>query len=473
METSSGSEENHIHKHHFHHSSSQNMQPDHHHDGILSFNSIVIIIVSIITIIVLLAIFLIIALLRRLKSSKANKTSCKDIQIGSSRFIAHTTINFTSSPDVKGGGCLYGSHSRSNNNKGGQVFTYKELELATDKFSEANVMSNIGGIGGGFGVVYRGVLSSDGTLAAIKKIHRDRKQGERAFRMEVDLLSHLHSPYLVELLGYCADQNHRLLVYEYMPNGTLNHHLHLHLHLSDSSSNRYQPLDWGTRLVIALDCARALEFLHEHAVPSVIHRDFKCSNVLLDHNFRAKVTGFGLAKTVSDKINGQISTRVLGTTGYLAPEYASTGKLTTKSDVYSYGVVLLELLTGRVPIDSNRPSGEHVLVSWALPRLTSRQKVVEMVDPCIQGQYSKKDLIQVAAIAAMCVQPEADYRPLMTDVVQSLIPLVKNSNTCSSISSGSTRFQHQTPSPRYERPLWNCTKSYDTEESILHCHSEQ
>ncbi|KAK2640521.1 hypothetical protein Ddye_028316 [Dipteronia dyeriana] len=453
MEASSSSEENHVHKHHFRHSSSQNMH--HHQHGIFSFNSIIIIIVSIITVVVLLAIFLIIVLLRRLKSAKDNKTSCKDIQIGSSRFIAHTTINFTSSPDVKGGGCLYGGHSRSNptssrhnnNKRVVQVFTYKDLELATDTFSEANVVSNIGGIGGGFGVVYRGVLSSDGTLAAIKKIHRDGKQGERAFRMEVDLLSHLRSPYVVELLGYCADQNHRLLIYEFMPNGTLHHHLHLHL--SDSSSNQYQPLDWGTRLVIALDCARALEFLHEHAVPSIIHRDFKCSNVLLDLNFRAKVTGFGLAKMVSDKINGQISTRVLGTTGYLAPEYASTGKLTTKSDVYSYGVVLLELLTGRVPIDSSRPPGEHVLVSWALPRLTFREKVVKMVDPCLQGQYSKKDLIQVAAIAAMCVQPEADYRPLMTDVVQSLIPLVKNNNTCSSISSGSTRFQHQTPSPRY------------------------
>ncbi|KAK3172131.1 hypothetical protein Dsin_032580 [Dipteronia sinensis] len=458
METSSSSEKNHLHKHNFHHSSSQNIH-HHHHYGILSFNSSVIIVVSIITVIVLLAIFLIIVLLRRLNSGKDKKTSCKDIQIGSSRFIAHTTINVTSSPDVKGGGCLYGGHSRSNatpsrrnNNKGVvQVFTYKDLELATDKFSEANVVSNIGGIGGGFGVVYRGVLSSDGTLAAIKKIHRDGKQGERAFRIEVDLLSHLHSPYLVELLGYCADQNHRLLIYEFMPNGTLHHHLHLHLHLhlSDSSSNQYQPLDWGTRLVIALDCARALEFLHEHAVPSIIHRDFKCSNVLLDHNFRAKVTGFGLAKMVSDKINGQVSTRVLGTTGYLAPEYASTGKLTTKSDVYSYGVVLLELLTGRVPIDSSRPPGEHVLVSWALPGLTSREKVVKMVDPRLNGRYSKKDLIQVAAIAAMCVQPEADYRPLMTDVVQSLIPLVKNNNTCSSISSGSTRFQHQTPSPRY------------------------
>lgn len=256
------------------------------------------------------------------------------------------------------------------------------------------------------------------------------KQGERAFRIEVDLLSRLHSPYLVEMLGYCADQHHRLLIFEFMPNGSLHHYLH--------HSNQSRMLNWGTRLRIALDCARALEFLHERTSPSVIHRDFKSSNVLLDHNFRAKVSDFGLAKMGSDKVNGLISTRVLGTTGYLAPEYVSTGKLTTKSDVYSYGVVLLELLTGRVPIDTNRPPGEHVLVSWALPRLTNRQKIVEMVDPTFQGQFSKKDLIQVAAIAAMCVQAEADYRPLMTDVVQSLIPLVKNIS--STITYNSFRF---------------------------------
>lgn len=131
--------------------------------------------------------------------------------------------------------------------------------------------------------------------------------------MQVDLLSRLHSPFLVELLGYCADQHHRLLVFEFMPNGTLQRHLH-------PCTNQYQQLNWGTRLRIALDCARALEFLHEHNTPSIIHRDFKCTNILLDHNFRAKVSDLGLARISSDKINGQISTRVLGTTGYLAPE---------------------------------------------------------------------------------------------------------------------------------------------------------
>ncbi|CAN1232811.1 Probable serine/threonine-protein kinase PBL7 [Linum perenne] len=269
-----------------------------------------------------------------------------------------------------------------------QVFTYRELESATDRFSESNVIGN-----GGYGVVYRGILS-DGTVAAIKSTPQLQKvktlkksQSLYLTIFQVDLLSRLHSSYLVELVGYCADQNHRLLIFEFMPNGTLQQHLH--------HPKQYQPLDWATRLRIALDCARALEFLHEHAVPAVIHRDFKCSNILLDQNFRAKVSDFGLAKTGSDKINGQVSTRVLGTTGYLAPEYASTGKLTTKSDVYSYGVVLLQLLTGRIPVDIKRPPGEHVLVSWALPRLTSREKVGEMVDPALEGQYSKKDLVQV------------------------------------------------------------------------------
>ncbi|CAJ1976163.1 unnamed protein product [Sphenostylis stenocarpa] len=395
----------------------------------------ILITISLITLLtVLFVIFVVLFLIRRQKSSSKNGTceeDSRELHDTSSRLITSSTLN--SSPDVKSG-CLHGgnlSRTPAPKFRGVQVFTYRELEIATDGFREGNVI----GSNGGHGFMYRGVLS-DGTLAAIKLLRSEGKQGERAFRIEVDLLSRLHSPFLVELLGYCADQHHRLLIFEYMPNGTLHHHLH-------SSNDQTQPLDWWARMRIALDCARALEFLHEHAVSPVIHRDFKSNNVLLDQNFRAKVSDFGLAKMGSEKRNGQVSTRVLGTTGYLAPEYA-TGKLTTKSDVYSYGVVLLELLTGRVPVDIKRAQGEHVLVSWALPRLTNREKVIEMVDPALRGQYSKKDLIQIAAIAAMCIQPEADYRPLMTDVVQSLIPLVRNP---SSLSSSSLRFQKQTPSP--------------------------
>ncbi|KAL3349549.1 hypothetical protein AABB24_022585 [Solanum stoloniferum] len=423
-----------------HHSESQSHK-NHQHNDILPSTSVLLIIVPIIIIILLIAISLLIVMLKRIHSAKHNGTNNSSksvINKNNCMFVAHSTINIHSSPDVKGG-CLPGHGGSSGRMpetklRGVQVFTYKQLEMSTDKFREANVIGN-----GGYGVVYRGVLI-DGTVAAIKVLQKEGKQWERSFRLEVDLLSRLHSPYLVELLGYCADQHHRLLIFDYMPNGSLQQHLHS-VHKQSTNS-----LNWGIRLRIALDCARALEYLHEHTTPSVIHRDFKCSNVLLDQNFRAKVSDFGLAKIGSDKLNGLISTRVLGTTGYLAPEYASTGKLTTKSDVYSYGVVLLELLTGRVPIDTKRPPGEHVLVSWALPRLTNREKVVEMVDPTLQGQYTKKDLIQVAAIAAMCVQTEADYRPLMTDVVQSLVPLVKTYS--SSCPANSFRSYNQTVSPR-------------------------
>ncbi|RDY06147.1 putative serine/threonine-protein kinase PBL7, partial [Mucuna pruriens] len=395
----------------------------------------IIITITLVTLVtVLFIICVLLFLIRRQKSSSKNGTCQEDsreLHDTSSRLITSTTLN--SSPvGVFTGGNL--SRTPAPRFRGVQVFTYRELEIATDGFNEANVI----GSNGGHGLMYRGVLS-DGTLAAIKLLRSEGKQGERAFRIEVDLLSRLHTPYLVELLGYCADQHHRLLIFEYMPNGTLHYHLH-------SPNDQTQPLDWWARMRIALDCARALEFLHEHAVSPVIHRDFKSNNVLLDQNFRAKVSDFGLAKMGSEKRNGQVSTRVLGTTGYLAPEYA-TGKLTTKSDVYSYGVVLLELLTGRVPVDIKRAPGEHVLVSWALPRLTNREKVIEMVDPALRGKYSKKDLIQIAAIAAMCIQPEADYRPLMTDVVQSLIPLVRNPSSLS--SSSSLRFHKQTPSPSH------------------------
>eukprot|EP00250_Pteridium_aquilinum_P010333 c19308_g1_i1 orf=376-1635(-) len=312
-----------------------------------------------------------------------------------------------------------------------QVFTYKQLQFATSNFNSANVIGH-----GGFGSVYRGILP-DSRLSAVKQLDREGKQGDREFRVEVDLLSRLHSPYLLDLIGYCADQDHRLLVYEYMPNGSLQEHLY-----SDGSTGNPPILDWGTRMRIALDAARGLEYLHELVNPPVIHRDFKTSNILLDENFNAKVSDFGLAKLGSDKINGLVATRVLGTQGYVAPEYALTGHLTTKSDVYSFGVVLLELLTGRVPVDMKRPPGQGVLVSWALPRLTDREKVEEMVDPVLRGQYTLKELIQVAAIAKMCIQPEADYRPFMTDVVQSLVPLVKQRNSSRFVSTSSPNLHH-------------------------------
>ncbi|XVF16862.1 hypothetical protein REPUB_Repub10bG0068200 [Reevesia pubescens] len=324
--------------------------------------------------------------------------------------------------------------------KGLHVFSFKQLHSATGGFSKSNVVGH-----GGFGSVYRGVLSN-GRKVAIKLMDQAGKQGEEEFKMEVELLSRLRSPYLLALIGYCSDSSHKLLVYEFMANGGLQEHLYP----ISGSNNVTIKLDWEIRLRIALEAAKGLEYLHEHVSPPVIHRDFKSSNILLDKNFHAKVSDFGLAKLGSDKAGGHVSTRVLGTQGYVAPEYALTGHLTTKSDVYSYGVVLLELLTGRVPVDSKRPPGEGVLVSWALPRLTDREKVVQIMDPALEGQYSMKEVIQVAAIAAMCVQPEADYRPLMADVVQSLVPLVKAHR--STTKAGSCSSFHSAKSPTSQDP---------------------
>ncbi|PKI44003.1 probable serine/threonine-protein kinase PBL7 [Punica granatum] len=325
--------------------------------------------------------------------------------------------------------------------KGLQVFSFKQLHSATGGFSKSNVVGH-----GGFGSVYRGVLS-DGRKVAVKLMDQAGKQGEEEFQVEVELLSRLRSPYLLALLGYCSDSNHKLLVYEFMANGGLQEHLYPVSH----SNAVYLKLDWETRLRIALEAAKGLEYLHEHINPPVIHRDFKSSNILLDKNFHTKVSDFGLAKLGPEKAGGHVSTRVLGTQGYVAPEYALTGHLTTKSDVYSYGVVLLELLTGRVPVDMKRPPGEGVLVTWALPQLTDRDKVVQIMDPRLEGQYSLKEVVQVAAIAAMCVQPEADYRPLMADVVQSLVPLVKTHRLSSKVGASSSSL-HSTRSPTPHEP---------------------
>ncbi|KAG2615760.1 probable serine/threonine-protein kinase PBL23 isoform X2 [Panicum virgatum] len=287
--------------------------------------------------------------------------------------------------------------------RGVQVFSYRQLHAATGGFGRAHMVGQ-----GSFGAVYRGVLP-DGRKVAVKLMDRPGKQGEQEFEMEVELLSRLRSPHLLGLIGHCSEGGQRLLVYEFMANGGLQEHLYP----NTGSCGGISKLDWDTRMRIALEAAKGLEYLHERVNPPVIHRDFKSSNILLDKDFHARVSDFGLAKLGSDRAGGHVSTRVLGTQGYVAPEYALTGHLTTKSDVYSYGVVLLELLTGRVPVDMKRPPGEGVLVNWIL-------------DPALEGQYSLKDAVQVAAIAAMCVQPEADYRPLMADVVQSLVPLVKN-----------------------------------------------
>ncbi|KAF0908613.1 hypothetical protein E2562_026657 [Oryza meyeriana var. granulata] len=227
------------------------------------------------------------------------------------------------------------------------------------------------------------------------------------------MLSLLHHPNLVNLIGYCADGDQRLLVYEYMPLGSLEDHLH------DPSPGKAR-LDWNTRMKIAAGAAKGLEYLHDKANPPVIYRDLKCSNILLGEGYQPKLSDFGLAKLgpIGDKTH--VSTRVMGTYGYCAPEYAMTGQLTLKSDIYSFGVVLLEIITGRRAIDNTRAAGEQNLVAWARPLFKDRRKFPQMADPALHGQYPSRGLYQALAVAAMCVQEQPTMRPLIGDVVTAL-----------------------------------------------------
>nr|ACU18579.1 unknown [Glycine max] len=227
------------------------------------------------------------------------------------------------------------------------------------------------------------------------------------------MLSLLHHPNLVNLIGYCADGDQRLLVYEYMPLGCLEDHLH------DIPPGKKQ-LDWNTRMKIAAGAAKGLEYLHDKANPPVIYRDLKCSNILLGEGYHPKLSDFGLAKLGPVGENTHVSTRVMGTYGYCAPEYAMTGQLTLKSDVYSLGVVLLEIITGRKAIDNSKSAGEQNLVAWARPLFKDRRKFSQMADPTLQGQYPPRGLYQVIAVAAMCVQEQANMRPVIADVVTAL-----------------------------------------------------
>ncbi|XP_038906031.1 probable serine/threonine-protein kinase PBL23 isoform X1 [Benincasa hispida] len=306
-----------------------------------------------------------------------------------------------------------------------QVFTFCELTAATNNFNHKNLLGE-----GGFGRVYKGVFESTKQVTAVKQLDRNGFQGNREFLVEVLMLSLLHHPNLVNLVGYCADGDQRILVYEYMAKGSLEDHL------LDIASDK-PPLDWKTRMKIAEGAAKGLEYLHESANPPVIYRDFKASNILLDEEFNPKLSDFGLAKLGPTGDKSHVSTRVMGTYGYCAPEYALTGQLTTKSDVYSFGVVFLEIITGRRVIDNARPTAEQNLITWAQPLFKDRRKFTLMADPKLEGNYPVKALYQALAVAAMCLQEEASTRPLISDVVTALEYLAANKDVDSDVDDES------------------------------------
>lgn len=288
------------------------------------------------------------------------------------------------------------------------LMDYNILEKATDNFLESNILGE-----GGFGRVYKAQLE-DNLVVAVKKLDCTSPDAEREFQNEVDLLRKIQHPNVISLLGCSSQGVERFIIYELMQNGSLETQLHGPSHGS--------ALTWYMRMKIALDTARGLEYLHEHCNPSVIHRDLKSSNILLDANFNAKLSDFGLA--VADGTQNKNNIKLSGTLGYVAPEYLLDGKLTDKSDVYAFGVVLLELLLGRRPVEKLAPAQCQSIVTWAMPQLTDRSKLPNIVDPVIKDTMDLKHLFQVAAVAVLCVQPEPSYRPLITDVLHSLIPLV-------------------------------------------------
>ncbi|KAG5232276.1 receptor protein [Salix suchowensis] len=287
----------------------------------------------------------------------------------------------------------------------GHWFTLRDLELATNRFSKENILGE-----GGYGVVYQGHLIN-GTPVAVKKILNNLGQAEKEFRVEVEAIGHVRHKNLVRLLGYCMEGTHRMLVYEYVNNGNLEQWLH-------GAMRQHGYLTWEARMKVLLGTAKALAYLHEAIEPKVVHRDIKSSNILIDDDFNAKVSDFGLAKLLGAG-KSHVTTRVMGTFGYVAPEYANTGLLNEKSDVYSFGVLLLEAITGRDPVDYGRPTHEVNLVDW-LKMMVGNRRSEEVVDPNIEARPSTRALKRALLTSLRCVDLNSEKRPKMGQVVRML-----------------------------------------------------
>ncbi|KAG2408898.1 serine/threonine-protein kinase [Vigna angularis] len=290
-----------------------------------------------------------------------------------------------------------------------KVFSFEELKSATGYFKSDRLV-------GGFGRVYKGWLDENtltpakpcfGVEVAIKMFNPESSQGFSEWQSEINVLGRLSHPNVARLLGYCWDEDQFLLVYEFMPKGSFERHLF---------ERNHEPLSWNTRLKIVIGAARGLAFLHANE-NKAIFRNFNTSNVLLDGNYNAKIADFGLAKGLPGE---QSLEKTLGIYGNAAPEYMATGKLYTKSDVYGFGVVLLEILTGMRAFDRRRPSGQKDLVEWSKPCLSSKKKLKTIMDGKIEGQYSPKAALQAAKLALKCLKVDPNRRPSMKEVLERL-----------------------------------------------------
>ncbi|KAK2992196.1 hypothetical protein RJ640_005683 [Escallonia rubra] len=300
-------------------------------------------------------------------------------------------------------------------------YTVAGLQTATNSFSQENLIGE-----GSLGRVYRAEFSN-GKIMAIKKIDNAALslQDEDNFLEAVSNMSRLRHPNIVPLAGYCAEHGQRLLAYEYVGNGSLQDMLHF-------ADDRSKTLTWNARVRVALGTARALE-------------NFKSANILLDEELNPHLSDCGLAALSPNTERQVSSTQMVGSFGYSAPEFALSGIYTVKSDVYSFGVVMLELLTGRKPLDSSRVRSEQSLVRWATPQLHDIDALAKMVDSALNGMYPAKSLSRFADIIALCVQPEPEFRPPMSEVVQALVRLMQRASVVKRRSSDESGFMYRTP----------------------------
>ncbi|KAE8672600.1 putative receptor-like protein kinase [Hibiscus syriacus] len=323
------------------------------------------------------------------------------IEIGKDHKISYPGL----SPQTSGEARVAGPAPEVSHLGWGHWYTLRELEFSTNGFAHEKVIGE-----GGYGIVYHGSLE-DNSQVAVKNLLNNRGQAEKEFKVEVEAIGRVRHKNLARLLGYCAEGAHRMLVYEYVNNGNLEQWLH-----GDVGS--CSPLTWDIRMNIILGTAKGLAYLHEGLDPKVVHRDIKSSNILLDKSWNPKVSDFGLAKLLGSE-SSYIRTRVMGTFGYVAPEYASTGMLNERSDVYSFGILIMEIVTGRNPVDYSRPPEEVNLIEW-LKKMVANRNPEGVLDPKLPEKPTSRPLKRALLVALRCVDPNAQKRPKMGHIIHML-----------------------------------------------------
>jgi hypothetical protein len=287
---------------------------------------------------------------------------------------------------------------------GSKRFSFKELARATNNFNDEEKLGQ-----GGFGAVYKGFLQDSNSFVAVKRVSKGSKQGIKEYASEVKIISRLRHRNLVQLIGWCHERGELLLIYEFMPNGSLNSHLFTEESL----------LIWETRYKVAQGLALALVYLHEEWEQCVVHRDIKSSNIMLDSNFNAKLGDFGLARLV-DHVKGSLTSTVLaGTRGYMAPECVTTGNASKESDVYSFGIVALEIACGRKPIKINASQDQVVLVEWVW-KLYGIGKVLDAADPRLNGDFDEQQMERLMIVGLWCAHPDRNLRPSIRETIHVL-----------------------------------------------------